>query len=85
MPARVVAPRPAGAAPTPFGPRLHATAVYLKTFQALSHQRLQKALSDLAIQACIDTANPKPFIWATSADAILARAVRACLGSHDPL
>ena len=45
--ARVVAPRPAGAAATPFGPRLHATAVYLKTFQALSYERLQAALSDL--------------------------------------
>ena len=44
---RVVAPRPAGAAATPFGPRLHATAVYLKTFQALSYERLQAALSDL--------------------------------------
>ncbi len=37
----------AGAAATPFGPRLHATAVYLKTFQALSYERLQAALSDL--------------------------------------
>lgn len=45
--ARVPAPRPAGAASTPFGPRLHATAVYLKTFQALSYERLQKALADL--------------------------------------
>src|SRR3954447_21433075 len=44
---RVVAPRPAGAAATPFGPRLHATAVSLKTFQALSYERLQAALSDL--------------------------------------
>ena len=45
--ARVPAPRPAEAAASPFGPRLHATAVYLKTFQALSYERLQKALSDL--------------------------------------
>jgi transposase len=45
--ARVAAPRPAGADATPFGPRLHATAVYLKTFQALSYERLQTALSDL--------------------------------------
>ena len=45
--ARVPAPRPAGAAATPFGPRLHATAVYLKTFQALSYERLQRAFSDL--------------------------------------
>ena len=29
------------------GPRLHATAVYLRTFQALSYERLQKALFDL--------------------------------------
>ncbi len=45
--ARVAAPRPAGAAATPFGPRLHAMAVYLKTFQAFSYERLQQALSDL--------------------------------------
>ena len=45
--ARVAAPRASGAASTPFGPRLHATAVYLKTFQALSYERLQKALFDL--------------------------------------
>ncbi len=45
--ARVPAPRPTGAASTPFGPRLHATAVYLKTFQALSYERLQKAFFDL--------------------------------------
>lgn len=32
---------------TPFGPRLHAVATYLKTFQALSYERLQAALSDL--------------------------------------
>ena len=44
---RVSAPRPTKAALTPFGPRLHATAVYLKTFQALSYERLQKALFDL--------------------------------------
>src|SRR4051812_9871785 len=45
--ARVAAPRPAGAVSTPFGARLHATAVYLKCFQALSYERLQRALSDL--------------------------------------
>jgi transposase len=31
----------------PFGPRLHAVATYLKTFQALSYERLQAALADL--------------------------------------
>ncbi|NGM37373.1 IS66 family transposase [Methylobacterium sp. DB0501] len=44
---RVAAPRPAGADATPFGPRLHAVATYPKTFQALSYDRLQAALSDL--------------------------------------
>src|SRR5918994_7186992 len=44
---RVVAPVPEQARGTPFGPRLHAVATYLKTFQALSYERLQAALSDL--------------------------------------
>src|ERR1700712_2609249 len=44
---RVVAPVPEEARGTPFGPRLHAVATYLKTFQALSYERLQAALSDL--------------------------------------
>jgi transposase len=44
---RVVAPVPEAARGTPFGPRLHAAATDLKTFQALSYERLQAALSDL--------------------------------------
>jgi transposase len=44
---RVVAPVPEAARGTPFGPRLHAVATYLKTFQALSYERLRSALSDL--------------------------------------
>src|SRR3954463_3800132 len=44
---RVVAPPPVAAKGTPFGPRLHAVATYLKTFQALSYERLRSALSDL--------------------------------------
>jgi transposase len=44
---RVVAPVPQVAARTPFGPRLHAVATYLKTFQALSYERLQAAMADL--------------------------------------
>ena len=44
---RVVAAPPPAATGTPFGPRLHAVATYLKTFQALSYERLQAALSDL--------------------------------------
>src|ERR687897_1203918 len=44
---RVVAPVPEAAGGTPFGPRLHAVATYLKTFQALSYERLQATFSDL--------------------------------------
>ena len=44
---RATAERPAGADATPFGPRLHALALYLKTFQALSYERLQGAMRDL--------------------------------------
>src|SRR3982751_5688690 len=44
---RAVGPVPEAAKGTPFGPRLHAVATYLKTFQALSYERLQGALSDL--------------------------------------
>src|SRR5215213_4649930 len=44
---RVVAPGPEAARGTPFGPRLHAVATYLKTSQALSYERLQGALADL--------------------------------------
>ncbi|WP_407523868.1 IS66 family transposase [Methylobacterium oryzisoli] len=44
---RVVAAVPEAARGTPFGPRLHAVATYLKTFQALSYERLQAALADL--------------------------------------
>lgn len=42
---RGAAPPPA--AGTPFGPRLHAVATCLETYQALSYERLQAALLDL--------------------------------------
>jgi transposase len=44
---RVVAPLPVAAKGTPFGARIHAIATYLKTFQALSYERLQGAFADL--------------------------------------
>lgn len=44
---RVTAPIPEAAKGTPFGPRLHAVATYLKTFQAFSYQRLEAAFADL--------------------------------------
>ncbi len=43
----VIAAMPKAAKGTPFGPRLHAVATYLKTFQALSYERLQGAFADL--------------------------------------
>jgi transposase len=45
--ARVVAEPPPAAIGTPFGPRLHAVATYLKTYQALSYERLQATLAGL--------------------------------------
>lgn len=44
---RVVALVPELARGTPIGPRLHAVATYLKTFQALSYERLQAAFRGL--------------------------------------
>ena len=43
----VAAPLPDAAKGTPFGPRVHAVATYLKTFQALSYERLQGVFADL--------------------------------------
>jgi transposase len=44
---QVVAPVPDAAKGTPFGPRVHAVATYLKSLQTLSYERLQSALADL--------------------------------------
>ena len=44
---RVPVAVPEAARGTPFGPRLHAVATYLKSFQALSYERLQAAWSDM--------------------------------------
>ena len=44
---KVKAPLPVAAHGSPFGPRLHALALYLKTFQAISFVRLEGMLSDL--------------------------------------
>ena len=40
------APAPAIAGQTPFGPRIHAMAIYYKTFQALSYERLRYMFHD---------------------------------------
>lgn len=39
--------QPAAAKGTPFGPRIHALAIYLKTRQAFSYERMAQAFSDL--------------------------------------
>jgi transposase len=44
---RVTAALPDAATGTPFGARIHAIATYLKSFQALSYERLQGAFADL--------------------------------------
>jgi transposase len=43
---KVKAPAPAIAAQTPFGPRIHALAIYFKGFQALSYERLRGMFRD---------------------------------------
>lgn len=45
--AEVKAPAPAIATMTPFGPRIHALAIYLKGFQALSYERLRGLFHDV--------------------------------------
>jgi transposase len=44
--ARIKAPAPAVATATPFGPRIHALAIYCKGFQALSYERLRLLFRD---------------------------------------
>jgi transposase len=46
---RVVAPMPDAAKGTPFGPRIHAVATDLKTFQTLSYARLQSTFAELFV------------------------------------
>ena len=45
--APVKAPTPAIATTTPFGPRIHALAIYFKGFQALSYERLRGMFRDV--------------------------------------
>ena len=58
--AKTPAPLPAVTVETPFGQRIHALAIYLKTRQALSYERLQQACSDLFDL----TIKPAWLIWA---------------------
>ncbi|WP_298353218.1 IS66 family transposase [Rhodoblastus sp.] len=50
--AQAKAPAPAVATATPFGPRIHALAIYFKGFQALSYERLRLMFRD-AFGLCV--------------------------------
>jgi transposase len=79
---RAEGPVPAVATKTPFGPRIHALAIYLKSFQALSYERLRFTLRDLfglsvsegALMNMFNRAAPRFEIEAEKARAILRAA-----------
>ena len=76
------APAPAVATTTPFGPRIHALAIYLKGFQALSYERLSGLFRDVfglrvsegALMNMFIRAHPRFTIEAEKAKAILRAA-----------
>ena len=78
----VKAPAPAVATATPFGPRIHALAIYYKGFQALSYERLRLMFRDAfgldvsegALMNMFIRSHPKFKIEASSAKAILRAA-----------
>ncbi len=61
--AEIKAPAPAVATTTPFGPRIHALAIYLKSFQALSYERprflFRDAFSLIASEGALRTIAPQ--------------------------
>ena len=73
------APAPAVATSTPFGPRIHALAIYLKGFQALSYERLRGlfrdafglSVSEGALMNMFIRSHPKFKIEADHAKAVL--------------
>jgi transposase len=73
------APAPAVATATPFGPRIHALAIYLKGFQALSYERLRGlfldafglSVSEGALMNMFIRSHPRFEIEAEKAKAIL--------------
>ena len=76
------APAPAVATSTPFGPRIHALAIYLKGFQALSYERLRGLFRDAfglgvsegALMNMFIRSHPKFRIEADHAKAVLRSA-----------
>jgi transposase len=83
------APAPAVATTTPFGPRIHGLAIYLKGFQALSYERLRGLLRDAfglsvsegALMNMFIRSHPRFEIEAEKAKAIV-RAAQVCFGSE---
>jgi transposase len=75
-------PAPAVATTTPFGPRIHALAIYLKGFQALSYERLRGLFHDAfgltvsegALMNMFVRSHPRFEIEASKAKAILRAA-----------
>jgi len=84
------APAPAVATTTPFGPRIHALAIYLKGFQALSYERLRGLFGDAfglrvsegALMNMFIRSHPRFEIEAEKAKAIV-RAAQVCRQRRD--
>jgi transposase len=73
------APAPAIATTTPFGPRIHALAIYLKGFHALSYERLRGLLRDAFGLAVSEGALMNMFIRSRDGFRIAADKARALL------
>jgi transposase len=73
------APAPAVATTTPFGPRIHALAIYHKTFQALSYERLRGMFRDAFGLAVSEGALMNMFIRSHQRFKIEAQKAKAAL------
>jgi transposase len=73
------APAPAVATTTPFGPRIHALAIYLKGFQAISYERLRFLFRDAFGLILIEGALMNMFIRSHARFAIEAEKAKAVL------
>ena len=73
------APAPAVASTTPFGPRIHALAIYLKGFHALSYERLRGLFRDALGLAVSEGALMNMFIRSRDGFKIEADKARAVL------
>jgi transposase len=73
------APAPAVATTTPFGPRIHALAIYLKGFQAISYERLRFLFRDALGLILSEGALMNMFIRSHARFAIEAEKAKAVL------